>query len=191
MKCSSELSRLASQLEANLNEQYQIYSECIELAAMQRRALCAHKYIQCNEVNVLQETKAALLEELELNRLELTRALMELVPELGKPSSVRSTGVKALASLSINDLLIHLEVSQAQGLKVCASRLKLKVIELKTIHEANARLIEASRQMNRHTIEILSRISQPGLPGETPIYGAQGILKKEKSQPRPLIQIKA
>jgi anion-transporting ArsA/GET3 family ATPase len=186
VKSFSSLEQSANQLAKNLEEQYKAYGECIELASTQRRALVNHRYEDCTAVNVLQERKAQSLEELEVNRQQI---LTQIETELHHNKLIVTKTPRT--TLKVEHVVPYVSQELAHILNEVTSKLRMRLNELKLLHNTNSQIIEESRKISKKTIEILTHLAMPVRKQETPTYSVHGKIREEKPSVSNLIHIQA
>lgn len=177
---------LYDRLVHHFDIQIQNYQSALSLVQKQRRALANHKLPELVEVNLELDQIANLMEEEDLKRNQLMEVI---VPNwFSKAQNHLKTKKKPLPLLEflkeLPDEYVHLLNQKISELKKC-------VLQLQNQNRMNAQLIDASRQINKSTIELITRLALPSQENATPTYAAKGSMNTSAQKPRNLIQIKA
>ena len=170
MSDEKDVERLIQNLDAQINA----FEKCIDLGLHQRRALVNHDLEDNIQINQQQEEMAVHLENLEKERLSLTRRIHQA------QISGSSDSQEEQAPIRCKDLYPSMSPENAERLEELKQILKQKVEAMKKLNETNSLLIQNSRDIIQATMGIITGLASQQEREKARTYGAGGKLNQYK-----------
>ena len=158
-------------LVRNLTQQIDLFEEVLDLGLRQRFALVNRNLKENQIVNQEQDIIAAKLEQLEKNRIHITKKILII----GEGIDIQDP-----QNINCDDLYPHMSSEQEGWIEDLRSHLKNKIAKVTQLHNINSVLIQNSFDLNQASLEIMSSLASKADKPQNKIYGDSGKAQIQK-----------